>query len=432
MGHGHILMSELSRKPSVGEYILGHFNRLMDTVRRERVMAGDGILVKQTDGGKVVSAIRQHPPNQAPWFSRQTAANTIRVNKGRWTRNSDLGKWALELDCSTNEYLNANVSNEAYLSAVLTRNNQEIDPRLEPDAVRLVVHTDQGKSAVEALIPGGTYYGGHLVLGKMTSGKWTPWYYGGDITDDEDVGDADSVVAAANGGGSKCKSIERTAGEYGRFCNEDQVRNFRAGTAAPNPLGEGDRLFIRVIDGTTVDTRYATPADVVESGGGYTTSNPPPLPDHGHTDGGGDGGDLDEYKKHHNLTDNTSNDDHGPDGSGDGSVVLLSLGGDAERNAMSGLIGDSNGDGSIYPNGHQLLVGGTFCTLDYSDRGAVTDTSSTVGADYTDTPAALGDAATLSDLNDLRAKYDTLCGVVKALLAELGSGSGKRMLLDVT
>jgi hypothetical protein len=50
-------MSELFREPARGGDILTAFKRLMESVRRERLVAGDGILVKQTPTGKTVSAI---------------------------------------------------------------------------------------------------------------------------------------------------------------------------------------------------------------------------------------------------------------------------------------------------------------------------------------------------------------------------------------
>jgi len=55
-------MSELFREPGRGDDILSAFKRLMAVVRRERVTAGDGIVVKQTESGKTISAIRQHSP----------------------------------------------------------------------------------------------------------------------------------------------------------------------------------------------------------------------------------------------------------------------------------------------------------------------------------------------------------------------------------
>ena len=355
-------MSEMFRKPASGDYILPFFNRLMDLVRRHRVLAGDGILVKQTDGGTVVSALRTDP-KRWPWHSYKIADGagsiTVRVSKGRWTRNPDLGNTALVLDCGTNEYLDVTVGDDQYLCAVIVRDNLDSDPMLYPTAVILKAVSTPTKTAVEAAISE-QKYGGHWVIGKATSGVWAQYWEGGDITDDAHVGDAD----VPENGSFHAHSIERLAG--GRLENQvssDQVRNFAAGTARSS-LGASDTLFVRTVDGggAVIDTMYATPQAVVNAAAGTPGTT---VPDHDHTGAPGDGPKL-PHAGLSDIADNPGSDDHRGaraaatgDGDDHDRHVYLHANGDATRNAMgSGAkIGDSTGFAVLDPSNRLLYDG---------------------------------------------------------------------------
>jgi hypothetical protein len=274
-----------------------------------------------------------------PWRGFAISSGTIRVTKGRYTRNADMGNTALTLDCGANEYLDVTVGANEYLSAVIVRDNLNADPRLSPTSVILKASTTSDKDAVAATLSG-QYYGGHVVIGKNTDSVWAQYWKGGDITDDEDIGDTDDLSWPYRG--HAYYSIEKYA-----FMGTDQVRNFSAGTLS-GALTEQDLVFVRVPSLSSTDTKYATPAEVVTAGGGYTPDNPQPLPPHDHTDEE-EGGTLD----HKNLADigasaNGGTDDHCGDAAAIvGEVRYIHAAGTAARNSMSGPIGDAQGDQSL-------------------------------------------------------------------------------------
>jgi hypothetical protein len=301
------------------------------------------------EGGKSVSA-RYGVIDDYPWRGRKQASGegstTVRVTKGRYTRNADMGNTALTLDCGANEYLDVTVGANEYLSAVIVRDNLNADPRLSPTSVILKASTTSDNAAVAATLSG-QYYGGHVVIGKNTDSVWEQRWKGGDITDDEDIGDTDDLSWPYRG--HAYYSIEKYA-----FMGTDQVRNFSAGTPS-GALTEQDLVFVRVPSLTETDTKYATPAEVVAAGGGYTPDNPQPLPPHDHTDDE-EGGTLD----HKNLADigasaNGGTDDHCGDAAAIvGEVRYIHAAGTATRNAMSGVIGDGSNVQSIAPTARTL------------------------------------------------------------------------------
>lgn len=121
-----------------------------------------------------------------PWYTSQIAGAdyTVRVNRGRWYRDSNSGPIAVvELDCGSAEYLDVQVSADDYVVAVLTRVSVDpvSDPMLYPDTVTV---TGVAPAALDALSPPGSGNGGYWILGRMgVDGVYATYWYGGDITD---------------------------------------------------------------------------------------------------------------------------------------------------------------------------------------------------------------------------------------------------------
>lgn len=141
------------------------------------------VIYPKTDGGM-----------DYPWHTVKTAdageTISVRVTKGRWQRNPEMGGDVLTLDCGTEEYLVKSVGKNEYLAAVVGRDDTTRDPRLQPTFVEVVASVNPDD------VTGTGEYGGHVVLGKATDGVWEEWWRGGHITDSLEVCDGDSDVTA--------------------------------------------------------------------------------------------------------------------------------------------------------------------------------------------------------------------------------------------
>lgn len=299
------------------------------------------IIYPNTDGGGL---------NQ-PWASAKVSDNTVRVVQGRWLHNLDNGNGILTLNCGANDYLDVAVGNDQYVCAVLSRSSLvDYDDRLKPETASVVA-----VNSVNTVMYAN--YGGVVVLGKMTGGEYQQYWYGGDITSDEQVGDEDTRRTSY----PDAHSIEKN--EY----HEYQLSDFIDGTASGD-LTSQDRVVIRFAENTLLRVKYATPKNITDASGAAGGTMPPSAHTH----------DADDLTiAHSNLTDvvsQTVGDDHR---GGRTAATAISSGhpyihanGDSTRNAMPGVIGDSSGGESIEPSGKVLHAGpgGTNKAIDWGSR----------------------------------------------------------------
>jgi hypothetical protein len=362
----------------------------------------------QLEGGTVIhneNGVRLVPgfsDVNYPWRGEKVASGsgsiTVRVNKGRFTRNIDSGNFDLTLDCGSDQYFDATVGDNQYLSAVIIRADLDQDPRLFPTSVILVASTAANKASVTGADPG-ALYGGHVVLGKATSGVWEQYWKGGDITDALEIGDGNSLVPTD----PHTKTIERCPSGAHEF--ETQMQNVDAAQAEshsmpympknaagsgelawavidthePSPAGQSlevasgraqirnwkaaatafvegthDALLGRII--TTNEAVLLTPDSLPYNGPPTDMPWPtnPTFPDPPYVPPTDEPWPTNpDDLSHHALIDLEANDDHGGVSTAAAGAYVQLIGA-AARNAMSGKIGDGSGVQSIDPTARTL------------------------------------------------------------------------------
>jgi len=159
------------------------------------------------------------------------------TQKGSWTRNAESDNTLLTL--TTPDVGIVNDGN--YVFAFIGRADLDKDPRLFPTVVGTNHSNNTTKSTVAGILAALTppvYYGGHVVLGKLTAGVWEQYWKGGDITDYLEVLDSDTVNHVPS---DERHTIERNPLTVER---EGELQLFDADTA----VGDKNVPLLSVVD----------------------------------------------------------------------------------------------------------------------------------------------------------------------------------------
>lgn len=184
------------------------------------------------------------------------------TQKGSWTRNTEFENTLLTL--TTPDVGIVNDGN--YVFAFIGRSDLDKDPRLFPTVVGTNHSSNTTKAAVAGILAALTppvYYGGHVVLGKLTAGVWEQYWTGGDITDYLEVMDSDTVNHVPSG---ERHTIERNPSTGER---KGELQLFDCDTA----VGDKNVPLLSVVDplATPVVRELEWPAIDSHGGAGIST-----------------------------------------------------------------------------------------------------------------------------------------------------------------